>query len=165
MIPSCVLQVSSEDQSSARLATTPQTMTAQPRQSTFLFGSIPRWGLAPRLLCYLLIKSPIGAREIFSTFLTKRHDFWPKKTLCGKAPFCFQKRVFDSTKMPLRERVMDLKNRFFSIKNVFCLKLGTKSVPEALATPIRILLMSSIVLVHFRGENPTICWHFFMYPP
>ena len=30
----------------------------------------------------------------------------------------------------------DVKSRFFSIKNVFCLKFDAKSVPEALATSI-----------------------------
>ena len=34
------------------------------------------------------------------------------------------------------------------VKNVFCFKLDAKSVPEALATTIRILLMFSIVLAH-----------------
>ena len=41
------------------------------------------------------------------------------------------------------------------VKNVFCLKLDAKSVPEALATSIRILLMFSIVLAHSRGQIPT----------
>ena len=36
------------------------------------------------------------------------------------------------------------------INNVFCLKLDAKSVPDALATSIRIVLMSSIVLAHSR---------------
>ena len=40
------------------------------------------------------------------------------------------------------------------VKNVFCFKLDAKSVPEALATTIRILLMFSIVLAH-RG-NPGV---------
>ena len=37
---------------------------------------------------------------------------------------------------------------FFSIKNVFCLKIDAKSIPEALATTILILLKFSIVLAH-----------------
>ena len=36
----------------------------------------------------------------------------------------------------------------FKVKNVFCFKLDAMSVPEALATTIRILLMFSIVLAH-----------------
>ena len=43
----------------------------------------------------------------------------------------------------------------FFLKCVFCLKLDAKSVPEALATSIRILLMFSIVLAHSRAEIPT----------
>ena len=39
----------------------------------------------------------------------------------------------------------------YKVKNVFCLKLDAKSVPEALATPIRILLRFSIVLAHRHG--------------
>ena len=46
------------------------------------------------------------------------------------------------------KQLFDVKNRFFSIQNGFCLKLDAKSVPEALATSIRILLMFSIVLAH-----------------
>ena len=41
------------------------------------------------------------------------------------------------------------------IKNVFCLKLDAKSVPEAIAASIRILLMVSIVLAHSRAQIPT----------
>ena len=36
----------------------------------------------------------------------------------------------------------------FKVKKVFCFKLDAMSVPEALATTIRILLMFSIVLAH-----------------
>ena len=36
----------------------------------------------------------------------------------------------------------------FKVKKVFCFKLGTMSVPEALETTIRILLMYFIVLAH-----------------
>ena len=43
--------------------------------------------------------------------------------------------------------------RNFKVKNVFCFKLDAKSVPEALATTIRILLMFSIALVHQRGPE------------
>ena len=44
----------------------------------------------------------------------------------------------------------------FSSQNLFCFKLDAKSVPEALATTIRILLMFSIVLAHRcrSGEWP-----------
>ena len=38
--------------------------------------------------------------------------------------------------------------RIFKVKHVFCFKLDAKSVPEALATTILILLEFSIVLVH-----------------
>ena len=37
------------------------------------------------------------------------------------------------------------------IENLFCFKLDAMSVPEALATTIRILLMFSIVLAHLRA--------------
>ena len=37
------------------------------------------------------------------------------------------------------------------VKNVFRFKIDAKSVPEALATTIRILLMFSIVLAHRHG--------------
>ena len=37
------------------------------------------------------------------------------------------------------------------VKDLFCFKLDAMSVPEALATTIRILLMFSIVLAHRRG--------------
>ena len=40
------------------------------------------------------------------------------------------------------------------VKNVFCFKLDAKSVPEALATTILILLKFSIVLVH--RQNPVL---------
>ena len=38
--------------------------------------------------------------------------------------------------------------RNYKVKKVFCFKLDAMSVPEALATTIRILLMFAIVLVH-----------------
>ena len=47
--------------------------------------------------------------------------------------------------------ILTSKIDLFSIKNVFCLKLDAKSVPEALETTIRILLMFSIVLTHRHG--------------
>ena len=40
------------------------------------------------------------------------------------------------------------------IQNLFCFKLDAMSVPEALATTIRILLMFSIVLAH-RASGDT----------
>ena len=54
------------------------------------------------------------------------------------------------------ETTLTSKVDFFSIKNVFCLKLDAKSVPEALATSIRILLMFFIVLAHSRAQLPGI---------
>ena len=42
--------------------------------------------------------------------------------------------------------------QIFSIKTIFCLKLDAKSVPETLATSIRILLMFSIVLAHSGSQ-------------
>ena len=41
--------------------------------------------------------------------------------------------------------------RTSKVKKVFCFKLDAMSVPEALETTIRILLMFSIVLAHRRG--------------
>ena len=40
------------------------------------------------------------------------------------------------------------------IQNMFCFKLDAMSVPEALATTIRILLMFSIVLAHRASGDP-----------
>ena len=39
----------------------------------------------------------------------------------------------------------------FKVKKSFCFKIDAMSVPEALETTIRILLMFSIVLAHRRG--------------
>ena len=50
-------------------------------------------------------------------------------------------------------RRFDVKNLFFSIKNVFCLKLDAKSVPEALATTILILQKFSIDLAHRQNNG------------
>ena len=46
------------------------------------------------------------------------------------------------------------------VQNLFGFKLDVKSVPEALATSIRILLMFSIVLEHSRALIPTFLKRF-----
>ena len=109
------------------------------------------WGMC-NFTRFLPIGDPIADRENISLIrciVGSRGD----KTSCG----------FDA--LGRSKPLFDVKNLFFSIKNVFCLKLDAKSVPEALATSIRILLVFSIVLAYTRGQVPNLKAFFFLSTP
>ena len=106
--------------------------------------------LAPSL--FLNQTAVRGRGNIFDIF-DKKHVFWAKKRPCGNFNFLRPRCVFLLHKNAPAGTCHGLQKSIFSIKNVFCFKLDAKSVPEALATTIRILLMFSIVLAHRRNSG------------
>ena len=113
-----------------------------------------------RVLANICAPSPggVGVHKSRGAFM-QPPPVWgrPRVPSSGGGPVSPRPGAAPCPPVPRGPRTPDGHPAFFSIKNVFCLKLDAKSIPETLATTFRILLMFSIVLAHpwvSRGIGP-----------